>query len=190
MKRLVLAIACSMGLAGSAQADDMTHVPKQAGWCARVEDGSCQEYVVDDAPDLRIVHYGFEDGMRFDLYRRRGAHYRHLFSFEPVQAVEGQPGRYARVDDLHALRPVLAHDRLQASFEWTLEEDMGESRPEHWQKRVPAILFTGEPRDADEVREALAMQFAPSTAESVRRQARRPRTACPTSMDELVRTCP
>jgi hypothetical protein len=192
----VLACVALLPLAGSAHAGALVPVDAAHGWCAVVTDGDCREYALAEDPSLRIVHFGFEDGMRFDLFRRRGRRYSHQLSFVAVRPVTGRPGHYDRLDHAEGFAPAVddagGHATLRYSFALTLEDDMGEMPADRWQKRVPAILF--EPADGGmaiegEPHEALAMPFETLTVRQAIRRSRQARMDCPSTTDRVV-PCP
>lgn len=183
---------------GIAHAGSLVAVEDANGWCSKVDDGDCREYFLADDPSLRIVHYGFEEGMRFDLFRRRGRRYSHQFSFEPVRPVAERPGLYDRLAFADGFAPVV--DRtgdgvtLRFSFALTFEDDMGEMPADRWQKRVPAMLFerAGDNAAIDNVDgKALPMPFEALTLRQAIRRAKQPRGDCPPAdINDRVIPCP
>jgi hypothetical protein len=193
----LLALVWLLACAGSARAGgSLVPVDDAQGWCAKIHDGDCREYFVADDPSLRIVHHGFEDGMRFDLFRRRGRRYAFQLSVDAVRPVAARPGYYARLFYVEGFAPVLdgTGDRIafRYSFDYTLEDDMGEMLLDRWQKRLPAILFepaTDAKAIDGEPGEALAMQFEILTIRQAIHRSRQARVDCPAT-DEQVSRCP
>ena len=198
MRLRALAWLALLPWAGIAHAGSLVAVDDALGWCSKVDDGDCREYFLADDPSLRIVHYGFEDGMRFDLFRRRGQRYSHQLSFVAVRPTTERPGHYDRLSYSEGFAPVVAMAKddiaLHYSFALTLEDDMGEMPADRWQKRVPAILFepAGGTAIDGEPSEALPMQFETLTIREAIRRSKQPRADCPpgTNAYDWVVTCP
>ncbi|MGH8029084.1 MAG: hypothetical protein ACREO3_04020 [Arenimonas sp.] len=188
--------AAALIAAGPSQAAELVAVPEGSGYCASITDGFCHEWTVVGDPRLRIVHYGFEDGADFFLYRRNAfGRYRLQLTFEPIVRVQGQDGSYFYSE--YALPPVLVTPptgtgfQLLASFDvpWEYAPNEGDGTPP-WQRRKAAILFDATSMDPDDA--APAQAFTLYSVRELRKAASLPRQNCPRPANELepLRPCP
>lgn len=156
----VLALS-SLGVApATAARRAMTPVPANAGYCANPGDGRCYEWKIEADPSLRVIAYGFEDGIDYSFYRRdRKGRYRRIVDFHPAMQDSTRPGQlfWGYAWDVHDI--VLAPDgkSFQATFDHTIVID-GNGDPMPGQKRTPAVLFVGRTTQPDMKVEALRFQ--------------------------------
>lgn len=156
----VLALG-SLGLApANAATRAMTAVPEKTGYCANRGDGMCYEWQLEADPSLRVIAYGFEDGIDYSFYRRsRKGDYRRIVDFHPAMQDAARPGQlfWGYAWDIQDI--VLAPDgkSFQATFDHRIVVD-GNGDPMPGQKRYPAVLFVGRTTQPDMTVESLRFQ--------------------------------
>lgn len=148
----VLAATWCVGVGGVAQAAgagqaNMTKVGKADGFCARRDEGICEEWRFTRTPQLRLVADGDEDGMEYVFYQRDpSGQYRYLLRVYPALRDPARPGQLFwgytwDITDI-VLEPGGGPLRVQASFSHAVE-DFGPIENQPWQKQVPVVLFVG-----------------------------------------------
>lgn len=146
----------------------MTPVPANSGFCADPGDGMCYEWKLEADPSLRVIAYGFEDGIDYSFYRRdRKGGYRRIVDFHPAMQDPTRPGQlfWGYAWDVHDI--VLAPDgkSFQATFDHAIVID-GNVDPMPGQKRTPAVLFVGRATQPD--MKVKALRFQANTIDALR----------------------
>ncbi|BCT93013.1 hypothetical protein LYSHEL_20360 [Lysobacter helvus] len=121
----------------------MTAVPEGTGYCAG-KDGICHEWMLRSDPSLRFIAIGHEAGIEYAFHRKQAnGGYRYLVRVHPVlrDASKHQTDFWGYPWDIHDIA-VGADGAVLATFSHALVDD-GEVYSEAWQKRIPAVLFTG-----------------------------------------------
>lgn len=128
----------------------MTPIAGNTGYCKQeAPTAFCQEWALVTTPSLRVVAAGYEDGMNYDFYRlKKDGSYQHIVQFYPVirDDVDGGALYWGYPWDIRdiALPPRAEPDAVLATFAHQMMDD-GEVQTPDWQKRIPAVLFTGRP---------------------------------------------
>jgi hypothetical protein len=140
----------------------MSAVPPHFGFCVGKDDAMCYEWTLTSDPSVRLVAYGYEDGIEYAFYRLKNGVYKHLVRIYPVL----QDSRYRDtyfwgyawdIEDI-----VVASDKssIMATFKHSIVDD-GEAYSPSWQKRIPAVLFTGRTTQPD--MKVSVSEFKPSS---------------------------
>ena len=158
---LALFLLCS-----AANAAGMSAIPQRTEFCVGKDDAICYEWKLTSDPSIRLVAYGYEDGVEYSFYKLKDGAYKHLVRVHPVLKDEAHRDTYFwgyawDIEDI-----VLAPNgkAFMATFEHSLIDD-GEVYSPTWQKQVPAILFTGRTTQAGA--KVPLLQFEPSSLKSL-----------------------
>lgn len=165
---LALALGSASPLSAGGKSSVMTAVPEAAGYCANKGDGMCYEWKLEADPSLRVIAYGFEDGIDYSFYRRgRKGDYRRIVDFHPVVKDAGRPNQlfWGYPWDIQDLAVAPDGRSLLTTFEHAIVQD-GNQDPMPGQKRIPALLFTGRTTQPD--MKVQPLRFQPATLDAMR----------------------
>ena len=145
---------------GAASATGMSPVPQHSGYCAGKDDAICYEWTLTSDPSVRLVAYGYEDGVEYAFYRFKSGTYTHLVRIYPVLRDPAHRDTYfwGYAWDIKDIA-VAPKGAVMATFEHSIV-DHGEVYSPSWQKRVPAVLFTGKTTQPGMT--VAVLQFKPS----------------------------
>ena len=168
-------LAMVLALVSSAPVDaaKLVHLPAEEADCyeiARDWGAHCEEWKLADDPRVRLVAFGYEDGVSYAFYRRTVfGRYRDELRVEPVLASgAGHVGIYG--GELHAL--VGDANAVQADVDYMKAADQEDESPKpDGQFRYPAVLFEGSPSGTYPVTRPLDLK--PISLAELRRRARR-----------------
>ena len=141
--RKPLAALALLATSATAHARGMTAVPEGTGYCAD-KPGICHEWILRADPGLRFIAMGHEAGIDYGFHRKRtNGEYRYLVRVHPVLQDSSKNktlfwGYPWDIEDI----AVGANGAVLATFNHVLVDD-GEVSSPSWQKRIPAVLFTG-----------------------------------------------
>lgn len=142
----------SLGLffCGVASAAGMSAIPQQSGFCTDKDDAICYEWTLASDPDVRVIAYGYEDGVEYAFYRLEHGVYRHLVRIHPVLQDPARRDTYFWGYPWDIRDIAIAPDKrsAMATFKHSLIDD-GEVYSPSWQRRIPAVLFIGKTTQPD-----------------------------------------
>jgi len=171
MWRLVL-LGILLSCNGAAAAAGMSPVPPHTGFCVGKDDSICHEWTLVADPSVRLIAHGYEDGVDYGFFRLEKGHYTYLVRIYPVLQDAAHAGMYfwGYAWDIQDIALGDDGKALMATFDHSIVDD-GEISSPAWQKRVPAVLFTG--RTTQPHMTVPAPVFRPSSLAALRSGARR-----------------
>ena len=131
--------------ASTASAAGMFPVDEKLGFCAEKQ-GICYEWALTQDHSIRFIAYGSEQGIDYSFFKLKSNQYRQLLRVFPVLRDPSHRNVlfWAYPEDIKdiVIAPSDLRNRLLATYRHSIIDD-GEVASPKWQKRIPAVLFTG-----------------------------------------------